>query len=325
MKMTASEKYSRLKLKRINLRDAVPLSKPFTVLFEPASVCNFKCICCFQNDPEFHDHLPKGLMKFEDFMKIADDLAEWEGGRLKVVRIIGFGEPLLNRETPRMVKYLKTLDIADRIEITTNASLMTPAVSQRLIESGLDYIRCSIYAVDQKRHEHLTQNRIRIEKIESNIATLKKMREAARSYDPFIYVKMLESRDVLENALFLEKYSVIADEAALEKPHQWLSNTARPDGRVRSVCPQPFKMLSIHFNGDVILCDPDWKGNTCIGNALSDNISTLWGGDNIRKFWRMQLENRRRENKSCRHCSFLVDEYAIDDLDGVSLDVLGEK
>jgi len=39
----------------------------------------------------------------------------------------------------------------------------------------------------------------------------------------------------------------------------------------------------------------------------------------------MQLENRRNENESCRDCSFLVDEYAIDDLDGVSPDVLGDK
>jgi hypothetical protein len=57
-------------------------------------------------------------MKLKDFRKIADDLASWGGGKLKVIRIIGFGEPLINRDTPRMVDYLKELDIAERIEIT---------------------------------------------------------------------------------------------------------------------------------------------------------------------------------------------------------------
>jgi len=263
-------------------------------------------------------------MGFEDFRKIADDLAAWEGGRLKVIRIIGFGEPLLNPDTPRMVKYLKSIDVAERIEITTNASLLSPALSLQLIDSGLDYIRSSIYSVDQKRHEVLTQNGIRIETIKKNIAALKELRGSAGASKPFIYVKMLESQDESENTLFLKEYSTVADEAALEKPHQWLSNTDASCKKMRSVCPQPFKMLSIHFNGDVILCDPDWRGNTCVGNALSEKISSIWGGAKMRDFWRMQLENRRPENESCRNCSFLVDEYAIDDLDGVCPDLLGD-
>lgn len=325
MKMAAVEKYSLLKVRRISLRDAIPLAKPFTVLFEPASVCNFKCVCCFHNEPDVCSYLPKGRMKFEDFRKIAYDLAAWEGGRLKVIRIIGFGEPLLNPDTPRMVKFLKRLDAAERIEITTNASLLNPAISRQLIDSRLDYIRCSIYSVDQKRHEALTQNGISIEKIKNNIAVLKELRASAGVSKPFIYVKMLESQDESENVLFLKEYSAVADETALEKSHQWLSNTDVSSRKMRRVCPQPFKMLSIHFNGDVILCDPDWRGNTCVGNALSEKISSIWGGAKMREFWRMQLENRRHENESCRNCSFLVDEYAIDDLEGVSPDVLGDE
>jgi radical SAM protein with 4Fe4S-binding SPASM domain len=325
--MSTALKYSHLKKQRISLRDAIPLAKPFTVLFEPASVCNFKCVCCFHSEPDIESHLPKGLMKFDDFKKIADDLWAWNGDRLKVIRIIGFGEPLINPNTPRMVKYLKKRDVAERVEITTNASLLTPKRARQLIESGLDYIRCSIYSVDQNRHRALTQNPMNINKIKENIAGLKALRRTMGADNPFIYVKMIESRNHQENMQFLKTYSAVADEAALEKPHQWLSKTNHPLSNGRSVCPQPFKMLSIHFDGSVILCDPDWKGNTCVGNALAEKISDIWGGAKIRAFWRMQLEKRRHENNSCRNCSFLVDDYVIDDLDGVSPHVLedGQK
>jgi len=316
------EKYSTLKEKRVSLRDVIPLAKPFTILFEPTSVCNFKCTCCFQNEPDFHLYLPRGHMRLEDFKKIADDLAAWKGKKIRVIRIIGFGEPLINPATPAMVEYCKKLDLAERIEITTNASLLTPAVSRELIDAGLDYIRCSVYSVDQKRHEALTQSKISVEAIRDNIVALKTLRESCGAHKPFIYIKMLESRDPLENELFLKDYAAIADEAALEKYHQWLSCTDSCGSAGRDVCPQPFKMMSVHFNGDVILCDPDWKGNTCVGNALTEKISAIWGGNKVRDFWRMQLEKRRRENESCCTCSFLVDEYAIDDLEGVSPDVL---
>lgn len=321
--MAPLKKYSSLKETRISLRDRIPLAKPFTILLEPTSICNFRCIFCFQNEKDFHSYLPRGHMRFEDFRKIADDLAAWKGVKIQVIRIIGFGEPLLNPLTPAMVKYCKKLDIAERIEITSNASLLTLDVSRELIDAGLDYIRCSIYSVDQKRHEELTQSRISVETIKNNIIALKALRASRGASKPFIYAKMLRSRDLSENDRFLKVYSDIADEAALETPHQWLSYTDSCAWSMREVCPQPFKMLSVHFNGDVILCDPDWKGNTCVGNALIENISSIWGKSKMRQFWMMQLQKRRRENESCRNCSFLIDEYAIDDLDGVSPDVLG--
>ena len=31
------------------LRDVLPLSKPFTLLIEPSSLCNFRCLQCFQS------------------------------------------------------------------------------------------------------------------------------------------------------------------------------------------------------------------------------------------------------------------------------------
>ena len=323
--MKTMRKYSQLKNTRVNLRGVIPLKKPFTVLFEPASLCNFRCTCCYYNIPNLYSQMPKGWMKFEDFKKIADDLADWEGEKIKVIRIIGFGEPFINKNTPNMVRYLEELDIALRIEITTNGSLITPGISQQLIDAELDYLRISIYGASQERHNAVARSNVKVNTIKKNIALLKKMRDEQLKDKPFIYVKMLDSFDEVENKNFFDMYADVADEISLEKPHQWLDKdkSEGENASQRIVCPQPFKMISIRFNGDVIVCDPDWKNKTFVGNALEQSIKDIWNGKKMNEFWRMQLENRRCENESCRECTFLTnDSYVIDNLDGVSPNVL---
>jgi radical SAM protein with 4Fe4S-binding SPASM domain len=268
--------------------------------------------------------MSKGLMKLKDFRKIADDLAAWEGEKIKVIRVIGFGEPFINKDTCSMVKYLKQLDICERVEITSNGSLLNSTLRQQLIDSGLDYLRVSIYAVSQKRHEAVTRNNINIDEIRRNIDALRRLRDEQGKRAPFIYVKMLDSFEESENKKFFEWYKDIADEVSLEKPHHWLEEDKMvQDGVKRLVCPQPFKMISIRYDGDVIVCDPDWENNTKIGNALKEPVKSIWHGKAMHDFWKMQLENRRWENESCRKCTFLTNNsYVFDDLDGVSVDVL---
>ena len=306
-------KYSELKSKRKNLSEVIPLSKPYTILFEPTSVCNFSCIHCFQNDSKFHDFLPKGFMNFDDFKKIVDDFKKWKGDKIKVIRFIGFGEPMLNSGLSEMLKYAKEADIAERLEVTSNCSLLTGALSEELVNNQIDYLRVSIYSASQENHDRITNNKISIDKILDNLKKLFNIRKIKKSKKPFIYIKMLKSEDEKENEKFLQMYSDVADEISLEEPHNWL-NSQGEIGRV--ICPQPFKMMSIHFNGDVVSCDPDWKGNTFIGNAIEDSVENIWSGKKIREFWKLQIEGKRKENLSCKNCSFVNNkDYVIDDID----------
>jgi len=287
------KKYSQLSHSRTDLRAAIPLKMPFTLLFEPAAMCNFKCPCCYYSDPNYN--MPKGMMEWEDFKKIVWNLEVWEHWaeeKVKVIRLIGFGEPLLNRNIGDMVCYLKDLDVADRLEITTNGSLLTPPMCIQLINCELDYLRVSIY--------NDTPNKMK-KKIVNNIAELKALRGSREK--PFIYVKTLEA-----DPKFFETFMPIADEVAIEKTHNWLEGVGGD-----SICPQPFKMMSIRFNGDVIVCDPDWKNNTKVGNALEENIEDIWNGEKMKTFQTMQLEHRRQENESCRNCSFVDNEFYVKD------------
>lgn len=332
------KRYSELKEKRQCLKEVIPLEKPFSLLFEPASICNFKCVQCFQSVKDVEKVMPRGQMNFEDLTKMIDDLKKWKGSKIKVIRIIGFGEPFVNKNTAKMVSYIKKSDISERLEITSNGSLLTEEVAEELVEAGLDYIRISIYSALQDRHEEITQNNIDIKNIYNNIKVLQEIKKKKNKDKPFVYIKMLDSFNENENKAFFDMYSDVADEIALEKPHNWLDvqeknfiNDLYGDdinvnekGTIKKVCPQPFKMMSIKFNGDVIVCDPDWMCNTKVGNALENTLENIWHSKEMKEFWKIQIEGRRYENESCKRCTFINDNYTLDNIDGISIDKIKE-
>lgn len=291
------KKYSELNKDRIELFKAIPLAKPFTILLEPTNICNFRCSFCFHNNNKFRS-MEKGLMKWGTFQKIVDDLSWWGGDKIKVIRIIGFGEPTLCPRLGEMVEYIKKLAIADRVEMTSNCSLLSSELSKKLVQVELDYLRVSVYP---------EMHRPRLWPITKKLYKLRQLRGVREK--PFIYIKMLDRGEMQENQRFFDTYANLADEIALESPHSWLDGATSST----SICPQPFKMLSIRYNGDVIVCDPDWENHTKVGNALETNIKDIWNGEPLRKFWDMQLEHRRSENASCKVCSFVDNEFYVKD------------
>ena len=85
----------------------------------------------------------KQMMPYELFCKIIDDIGEFPD-KLKVLRINGQGEPLLNPDFCKMVAYAKNKQVADWIETITNGSRLNPTLNQNLADSGIDRIRISI-------------------------------------------------------------------------------------------------------------------------------------------------------------------------------------
>ena len=65
----------------------------------------------------------------------------------------GIGEPLLNRELPRMIAYLKERGV--EVLFNSNGTLLTPAWQEALARSGLDQFRCSIDGARPETYAHI--------------------------------------------------------------------------------------------------------------------------------------------------------------------------
>ena len=111
-----------------------PLPSPVEAYFEVANRCNSLCTTCpltFAPQESAHN---LGLAELDELVGQMPDL------RRAVMH--GIGEPLLNRELPKMIRLLKGRGVY--VLFNTNAALLTRRRQIDLIESGLDELRISL-------------------------------------------------------------------------------------------------------------------------------------------------------------------------------------
>jgi radical SAM protein with 4Fe4S-binding SPASM domain len=277
-------------------------------------------------------------MNMDTFSLIIHQMKNWGGPKLKVVKLSLYGEPLMNRDFCEMVRVVKDAGITERIETTSNVSLMGPDICEGIIRSGLDYIRVSIYSPLQDKHEAITGSSINIDDIHQNLKTLQEIKAKLNFRTPFVSVKMLDTYSS-ENDLFMAMYSDVADELYLDKPHNWVgggeknfikslykenTGTAQDDLNEHSkdcrACSLSFYILSVRNNGDVSPCCNDWSGNTNVGNINETELRKIWQGPPMRNFWKMQLSGENFKNPSCKNCKIYKSSYyAKDNVDSFPL------
>ncbi len=326
------------------LRGMLPLKKPLSLFIEPTNVCNFRCTPCVHgSDNTRNDLKPLRHMEMSLYKKLIHELQEWEGPRLKLLRLAMLGEPFVNPEFCEMVRLAKEANVAERVDTFSNGSLLTGEIAAKLIEHGLDVIRFSIYAADNPRHQEVTKTTCSVEKIRDNIKRLREMRDAQGGKTPYIFVKMFDTYSD-ENETFFNLYRGIADEVGLEKVHN-ATNYSGNDlvkmyyhdsekekranqeyatglNKGRIACPRPFIAMVINNIGDCLMCTHDPAKGTKIGSACEKTLLELWNGESMFQFRKMLLENRKQENRICANCDWFKLFPEEDNVDGFPVEKL---
>lgn len=120
---------------RHELQDVLPLKTPYSVFIDVCNACNFKCKFCAAQYAVERRGYGAQMMSFELFKKIIDGI-EGFGERLRILRLYGNGEPLLNKDFPEMVSYAKDKKISNWIETVTNGSMLSPDLNRKLVGGG---------------------------------------------------------------------------------------------------------------------------------------------------------------------------------------------
>ncbi len=323
--------YTQLGKNRVDLSSLLPLPAPLSLFVEPTNVCNFRCQFCPESFVDYESQAGgRRTMSLEDFRKVCADIKAL--GRLKVLRFYMLGEPLLHRELEEFIRHAKDQDVAERIEVTSNGSALTPERSRKLVEAGLDYLRISIYASTEERHHDVTGSVVGLARLVANVSAFREIRDSMGSRKPYLFVKMIDAMDAAENARFFELFGSIADEIGLEPRTNWTGFEGRDltllahlsdqeklkllPYPVKAVCPYPFYVLVVHADLDVSVCCADWNKKALVGNLRRQTLAEVWRSQELRDFQKMHVENRRSENESCRNCTVLFTHP--DNLDGLS-------
>ena len=170
-------RYTELKnTKRHNLAEVIPLAKPYTLLIEPSSSCNFRCRMCFQSAAQEKFKDKRQTMDIALFRRIIEQAKAWGGERFKVLKLCIYGEPFTNPHFTEMLQMAHAAAITDRIETTSNASLLTEEICRGLVRGGLDYLRVSIYSAIPQKHLEITDSNVPMQRVHDNLRMLQRVK-----------------------------------------------------------------------------------------------------------------------------------------------------
>jgi MoaA/NifB/PqqE/SkfB family radical SAM enzyme len=119
-------------------RSKLAETPPVCIYLEVTNRCNLLCVTCPRT---FEDLEPPADLSWGLFTSIIDQVP----GLARVV-LHGVGEPMLVKELPRMIRYLKDRGIY--VLFNTNGTLLAPRKRREIIDTGLDELRVSLDAAE---------------------------------------------------------------------------------------------------------------------------------------------------------------------------------
>lgn len=297
---------SQVHKERINLHDEIPLKTPLVIYTEPSGYCNLRCNFCPQINED--NNIKKSIMSLDLFKKSIDDLINFEK-QIELLRVCGFGEPLMNKNIIEMLKYAKESNFIKRIELISNGTLLNDELIDN-ISKYTDRIIISIEGLSSKDYFNVCNRKVNYENLVENIKKLYYSRE-----DCILHLKIHhKSVDTKRKEdLFLNTFGNFCDEIYIEKLIKlWpeFDLDASENFRYgnlsvieRQVCSQMFKGFQIIADGRVIPCCADWQAINVIGDLNKDSMKDIWNGTLLKSLQIEHLKGNKNKIIPCKDCT----------------------
>ena len=156
------------------------------VQIEPTNRCNFKCSYCRRT----YWSRPNGDMSLEMFQLVLDKLPS-----VPRIHLQGVGEPLLNRDLPKMVRSARSSGA--RVGTNTNASLLTRDAAATLLDAGINRINLSLDTIDPLAFKRLRAGTT-VESVINNITELADIRCKTSYPDTELALALVASPTMLD-------------------------------------------------------------------------------------------------------------------------------
>jgi MoaA/NifB/PqqE/SkfB family radical SAM enzyme len=165
----------------------VPASDPVCLYLETTNRCNLLCTTC----PRTYEELePPADMSWDLFRSIVDQI-----DNLARAVLHGVGEPMLVKNLPRMVRYLK--DRGTYVLFNTNGTVLNEKSGRALIDADLDELRVSFDAANAESYR-IIRGKNYFNRILKNVRAFRDLQEREGKSRPRVSAWLTGLRETLE-------------------------------------------------------------------------------------------------------------------------------
>ncbi len=284
---------------------------PTAVMIEPTNICNLKCPLC----PSGNGTLKraKGYMSFELFKKVIDEVKDY----VTMIILWNQGEPYLNKDMNKMVKYATDQGLFTLVSTNLNADIDADEV----VKSGIDSMIVSLDGATQETYNKYRVNG-QLSKVLDNVKKLVEAKKRLKSKTPIIRWQFLvmkhNEHEIEEIEKMAKEYEV--DQLSLktvqiytkediaflpDNPKYRRYNISGNDFEIKfkmeNKCRRMWQQPVVNWNGQVAICCFDKDIEFPVGNVKDQSLLSIWHGDAFQRMRNAILKNRKAI-EICRNC-----------------------
>lgn len=266
---------------------------------EPSSICNYRCVFCFESDKAFTRRSSgfMGYMPLDLFQRIIDEIQ----GKVEFLSLASRGEPLLCPDIEKMLAYTRGKFL--NLKMNTNASLLDESKCHAILQGGVKTLVFSADAASEPLYSRLRVGG-KLDKVLANIERFQKIR-ATQYPDASIItrvsgVKMSDQQNLDEMQSF---WGELADQVAFVNYNPWEDTYHSPVNGISQRCSDLWRRMFVWWDGQVNPCDVDYKSTLSVGKFTDGNLGNIWRSTEYNALREIHKTNARQQKEPCRRCS----------------------
>lgn len=286
--------------------DVYPINKivseyPPLVQIEPASICNYRCVFCYQIDHRLTDknngHM--GIMDLQLFKLLVDELE----GKVEAISLASRGEPTINKILPEMLSYMQGKFLA--IKLNTNASFLDDSMSRAILDADIQTLVFSIDAAEEPLYSALRVGGS-LDKIVKNVERFHELKNKHYSDSRLITrVSGVYYQDEQKIEDMEAYWKDLVDQVVFVDYNPWGNVYDADVNGVIQPCSDLWRRLFVWWDGRVNPCDVDYLSTLSDERFPDWSITEIWRGETFESLRKNHLKSKRQGLKPCAGCALV--------------------
>ena len=281
-------------------REKIIDNYPPLLQIEPASVCNFRCVFCYQIDETFNKKKSgfMGTMTFDLFKQIIDQIE----GEIGFITMASRGEPLLAKDLPKMLDYINGKFLT--VKINTNASMLNEKMIHNILSSGVNTVVFSADAAEENLYSRLRVNGS-LNKTLKNIELFSKIKGKQYSDTKLItrVSGVMYDRKNQDLDSMVQLWGSLVDQVSFVNYCPWENIYKAEPNNIKEPCSDLWRRMFVWFDGSMNPCDSDYKSILSLGSIENNTISELWCSEAFDSLRKKHLSKDRLSVNPCNGCT----------------------